>query len=331
MGDPPSLSGLQRYGISVSPFDRSRPLDPLRRLEDAPLLVGRERLDAIEAYIDAAVDADQTAYIMVAGLNGTGRTSVCNHLLEHYRRKQGVSKLLVPEPNYEGRDPYVYYVKWLDELYGEAQMAGLVPLGAEPVDLDVEFNDPIPNGNVYESKARRLMRAAAPAFAAKDARFAVCIEDPVNYEVVRAAFGIFEQAATIVLVTALDPFEGHHPHKQLFRKRPPKSDTLSNHGYPVVELELVRGPEARDLVERRWESCRTGHPSPFDSDGLVDTFDRRHRTAGRVVVLSHKMLSYKAASAGHGPPWPTDDLRLRRDQILELVTQIDRGDHDGAA
>ena len=293
-------------------------------------MVGRERLEQVEEYIERAVEAQEPAFVMVAGLKGTGRTSICNHLLYHYRRCRAIpdKRLFVPQPHYQGEDPHAYFAAWLEQLYGDLD-DGDAPLGDAKLEAVLGSGNPLPSEQTYVDRARRLLRTASRLLALDPAAaFAACIEDPRDYSLVRAAFSVFAQSQTLVLVTVLDPFDGHNRLKRLFRQHAPQSTTVHGSSYPVLELELVQGHEARDLIERRWRSCGNGHDSPFDGDGLESTFEHRRRTAGRVVLLTHGMLGLKAASAGHGAAWPEakEELFLRGDQIRDLVTQIDRGD-----
>ncbi len=341
----PDVSGRARYGLTVKAYDPKVPLDPLACPTDSDLLVGYEGLTEVELYIDRAIELCEPAFVMVAGIKGTGRTSVCNHLLRHYRdeRKRRADpdvlpldepfKLVVPEPAYPGADGFGYFSNWLQIMYYNLAAKGLTPLGNEAIDLDGELKgDPLPVEKLYLSKAQVILTQTSRVLAGKGAGFAVRLEDPPQ-DLIKPTFAICDQAETITLVTVLDAIEAPGTGEQqsdllkdLFRSRPRSHESARERGgYPILELGPVRGKQARDIIERRWKAGRTGVRLPFDNDGLVDTFDRRHRPAARIVLMTSEMFDMKLAEAWDGPAWPDDEkLFFSAEQIPRYVEVIDR-------
>jgi hypothetical protein len=318
--------GIKRYGLDVNPYV-PRALDPLRRPNDAALLTGLDRLEDVRQYITRAADARETAYVLVTGRSGVGRTSVANHLLAHFRDHCEVpaEKFVVPHIRIKGHDDNLILRNWLKKLHGELQLRQLTPISDGGIELDdaIRTGEELNDVATYQTTAALWMRTLSDVLAAKGAGFAVCLENLESYDLIDAALTIFEEAATLVVLTALDYAETRESIRERFLQHSPVGHAQNGPSYPVVELEPLRGGDAMELIQTRWRSATT-LVSPFDDDGLAQAFDDKLRPAGRVLRLTQEVLDFKTEAAGEGPLWPhADDLAISAGELRALVSRLD--------
>jgi hypothetical protein len=325
VGDEIIVKGIQRYGLRAMPYKRRRKLDP-EHDTSLCVLAGMKKVEDVKAYIAAAADADEPAFVMVSGKSGAGRTSVCNHLLATYRAARGIpsENFAVPRMKVAGDDDYVVMKNWITALYGDLQFRpGLTPLGkAGAVDLDVALDtlDGLMR-ETYRTKAAIWMKLTAQTLARgnKPAGFGVCLEDVPSFLTVEAAVSIFESVPTLVLFTVFDHQQGVRDQFEALQVNtttlPPAIDS-----YPVLQLYDIAGQDAEELIQSRWPD--ESKPSPFDGAQLASAFVTP-RSAGRIMVLTGRLLERKAAHPG--PKWPTaEELRFAPDGLPDEVADLDQ-------
>jgi hypothetical protein len=173
------MRGIARYGFDTNPFINGGALDPLANSEDAELLDGIPGLAEAEALIDRCRAKGQTAYVLVSGKRGAGRTSVCNRLLAHYRAELDFSPehFIVPEREFSGEDHHFVWLSWMTSMYYEALGRGLVPLDAGGFKLDeiLQTGKTLEDRQRYTTAGRYVMKACSEVLRAKKAAFAVCL------------------------------------------------------------------------------------------------------------------------------------------------------------
>jgi len=316
--------GIARYGLEKNPYTPA-PLDPLRR-EDRlhKHLRGVGALSEVETYIERAVGAGEPAFVLVSGRSGTGRTSVANHLLRHYWDKCLVAdkkRFIVPTISYSGENPFEILTSWITNLYVKLKRAKLTPLGSEGFDFDDELTrvEELPP-NTYTAYLVELLPDLADVLESKGAAFGVCFENLQDNGLAKAAFATFAHTRTLVVLTALDYARGESSIHELFQRRDPTTSSSVNGRYPVLELDPIRGQDAKELVQYHWARAKPQVESPFDPIGLEKAFDDRVRTAGRVLQMTGHMLASHAASVGVGPMWPDarKELEFRGDRLEDL-------------
>ena len=87
-------TGLARYGLEQNPFLYGE-LNALRDEVAERLLArvdGFQVIDTIDAKVDAAVAKNQPLFVMVAGGEGSGRTSLVYWLLWTYAKHRGIER-----------------------------------------------------------------------------------------------------------------------------------------------------------------------------------------------------------------------------------------------
>ena len=76
------LQGWDRYNLKDNPYDKD-PLDPFQRPGDERLYVRVDsfaELDKIDEILEASVGEGKPSHFLIAGDDGTGRTSVANYM-----------------------------------------------------------------------------------------------------------------------------------------------------------------------------------------------------------------------------------------------------------
>jgi hypothetical protein len=325
----PIASGIARYGLQSNPYT-PRALDPLTREEQLHKVIwGVHALAEAENYVERAVELEEAAFVLVSGRSGTGRTSVANHLLRHYRDKREIAdttRFIVPRSRYSGQDPFDIFKKWVTSLYAKLTAGGLTPLGAEGFDLDQELaTRQNLQEDTYATHLSVLLSQLAAVLQVKEAAFGVCFENVKDYRLVDASFEAFGETQTLVVLTVLDYPRTDDSIRVLFERHVPETG-LGSRGYPVVELEPIRGRSAKELVQHRWSCAQPDVESPFDGTGLEQAFDDRLRTAGRVLQLTEHVLNWHAATVGEGPLWPDarEQLAFECDLLRRLMPEVDR-------
>lgn len=324
MSMPAVATGLARYGLHRNPYQR-RPLDPLTKQQKLELPIGVVGgLRSVEDYITRAIEAQETAFVLVQGKSGTGRTSICNHLLRHHCDERGIdtAKFVVPKQQYSGQDSFDIFKSWIVSLYGRLQRAKLTPLGHEGIDLDAELSsaqalDP----SMYALRASAMLAAAADVLDTKSAGFGVCFENVKEYDLVTAVFEAFAEARTLVLMTVLDYPRTRGSIRALYERHPVEASSVQGSHYPTLDLEPIRGEVARDLIQFHWRCAAPGVESPFSDLGVAEAFDDQSRPAGRVVALTQGMLDTHAGTIEPGPSWPEDrdNLTFTRERLGRLL------------
>lgn len=327
------FEGLARYGLAADAY-RPKPLDPLRsdRLLDCIAGMTR-RLKETEEYIDRAAAAHEPAFVLIKGKGGTGRTSLCNHLLARHCQALGIEceKYLVPDAKLkgQGQDPLVIFKRWLIRLRNSVVEARLGKLGEfEGINVDAEIKELRDAGNdlaTFGTEASLPMSVLTRVLESKDAGLGVLFDGVKDYGLLSLAFEAFADARTLVVATVLDYPRSHRGVTESFERRRPEGQALQAQRYPVLNLDPIAGTEARDLVQFHWDVEKPGVDSPFDAAGLERSFADKRRPAGRILTLTSKVMENHAHSAGPGPAWPADRDRLffTEDMLARRVPEAD--------
>ncbi len=325
-----TFTGLARYGLSENPY-RVAPLDPLRNGHELSERIGIiGGLKSVESYIEHAAQAGETAFVLVQGKGGTGRTSVCNHLLRHHcaARQVEPARFVVPDSRFkgQGQDSFDIFKCWLIALHGKLKRAKLTPLGEDFPSLEEDLSTV---GNlqreVFPTQVAQSLGDLAEVLDAKSAAFGACFENVRDFSLVNAAFEAFVEARTLVLFTILDYPRRRDGISVLYESHNPEARSIDGH-YPILKLETIRGEIAKELVQFHWKRAKPNIESPFDDAGLVEVFDDQSRPAGRVVLLTQGALESHAQKVSPGPVWPADreNLAFERNRLCELIPRIDR-------
>lgn len=323
------VTGIERYGLQRNPY-RGKPIDPLRTQQQLSGPIGvAGGLSEVEAYIERAAAHGETAFVLVQGKSGTGRTSVCNHLFRHHCAARGIdpSKLAVPKPKTVSQDSFEICRRWIIALYKELRRLGLTPLGQEYPELEQQLatSAHLTQG-LYAVQATESMANLAEVLDAKSAGIGACFENVKDFDLISAAFDVFAEARALVLFTVLDYPRTRDGISVLFEGHNPDAEAVEGGHYPILSLETIRGVAARDLVQFHWRSARPGVESPFDDDALVEVFDDHSRPAARIVLVTKEVLESHVATLGPGPVWPQarEQLAFESDRLKELVPRIDK-------
>ena len=104
-----AVTGLKRYGLLPNPYLRRRNLDA-----SLCVLAGLQSIQDLKGYIAEAAAESEPAFAMVSGGSGSGRTSVCNHLLATYRDacRLAPEKFVVPRIGVAGDDDFDVLANW---------------------------------------------------------------------------------------------------------------------------------------------------------------------------------------------------------------------------
>jgi hypothetical protein len=336
MGVGAQAEGLARYGLHINPYN-PRPLNLLHDGSDGQLLrdITDDLRDARE-YVERAAAQHETAFVLVLGTRGTGRTTIANHLMARYRDARGIApaRFVVPECELKGRDGYDIIVDtWFPALYW-----ALRPTAARERDLTIaeagqDLRQELHEGtglgdrNRYVVNARELMaRASQILEQGHQAAFGVLLERVESEDIVNAAFNVFEKAETLVVLTSHENDSTVAAVRRAFLGRQPRGRAVVGPSFPVLRLGCVAGLTAKELIKARWHAAiQSPCDLPFDEAGVVSAFDAYVRVPGRVLELTADVLETKAATLDPGEVWPDarEELEIDAARFLTLLKQAD--------
>jgi hypothetical protein len=325
--DAQAVTGVARYGVERNPFF-PQPLDPMNGSDE----IGRDLgnllgLEAVEAYIDRAAQAGETAFVLVQGRGGSGRTSICRHLLRYHCAAKGIDpdRFLIPtvEPGL-GQDQIAILRCWIISLLNLVRRKAF-PLGDSlKGELERAGQQDIQTFGVW---AGGLLGETAETLTTSGSGYGVLFEGVKSYELIRLAHAAFGDSGALVVFSMLDYPRTHDSVRGQWERDRPHGTAVEGGHYPILQLTPVGGGEgARDFVDFHWRRARADVEAPFDPEGLVEAFADRDRPAGRIAALAHRLLDRKATAAGPGPIWPDGraDLLLGRDYLLSELPVIDQ-------
>jgi hypothetical protein len=329
MAAPETARGIARYRLARNPYT-PRALDPLSNAEALNKAVhAADLFEAVERYVADAAAAKESEFVLVSGRSGTGRTSVANHLMRCYRDNlehiDDPARFVVPRTRFSGQDPFDIFLQWFTSLNGKLKRAGVTPLGQQGWDFDAELASRSGlDADTYATYLLEFLPALAEVLETKGAGFAACFENVKDYGLVEAAFESFIDTPTIVVLTVLDYRRTQDSIRVLFERH--RAEVSGRSAYPALDLEPIRGVNAKELVQYHWMCASPEQDSPFDEVGLERSFGDRLRTAGRVLRITEHVLNTYAATLGEGPLWPEarEQLRLRSDVLEQMVPEADK-------
>lgn len=322
------MSDFNRYGLPANPY-RKEPLDSLADPVNAERLLievdGCSNLkNRVDSHLQTRIQNSKPAFFLVAGTNGTGRTSVANYILARYCHLTNVKpdQFIVPKREVKNCDEFDTFRNWFAFLrggirgkQGKSLSHGLDKF-LEKLPTDADRGTMVP---LFADLAREVSEALAkqefPLGQKAPAAFGLCLEDVPKYDIVRAALDIFEEVPTIGIFTTLDYENAGKDVADLFRQK-------AGAAHQVVELSLLSPDDIDVVVNSRWKAC-TQVPPPFDSGEVGQALGQKPRSLAKVCVLMTALLELKLNEYPDGC-WPHNaNLRITAKQIANHVPLLE--------
>lgn len=297
------------YGIQqgINPYV-PQVLNPLRTPAHLQLVVRVQPydvLDQVETYLEECINQERTAFVLVCGESGTGRTSIANTVLALYRDRlisnqtQRGARFFVPDMPALNEDPYNVYSKWIYSLRNALyfRRGQLSP----PDDFFSGFD------KVYEART-------SDDFATK---FQQALGD-ISYLLINqpdpAGFGLLlEGVPNPKFITPLKEMLAYARAACVLTVPSNQPEVVSafNSAFPDQEARLVRltgiqGKGIKHLLEVRWTGA---NPPPFQEDGLEQVF-QQPTPIGKVLNIVSSLLYVRAREKKGVAPWPGNQQEL---------------------
>lgn len=326
MADDPMIdAAVQAYGLRGFPY-RTEALDPVRVETDLDLVChvdGWRDAEEIGEFLAARVAVREPAIVVVAGGSGTGRTSFANYLIRKWVdariNAQGLDfdrqKLIVSTgkmTDYANEEQLWDWVLKLWPLILKAQW------GYEPSNLventfkDLRTNRPEAMAAALQNALMNLTRHLYT----KSSALVGILEDVKTRDILTLAHESFCFVDALLVATVENTSGNFDSILGKFE------ETLDRGAARMVILGDVNGPEARQVVMKRWEKYSDEKP-PF-ADSVVEWgFGDRARPLVRVLALMEELLVNKL-SYGSAEKWPAaNSLEFSKDEMREKIRHFD--------
>ncbi|MEU6388093.1 hypothetical protein [Streptomyces sp. NPDC046939] len=313
---------IAAYELRGFPYAR-RELDPMKDDQDLRLwcpVDGWQTAEHVGDFVAERAVARQPALVVIAGGSGTGRTSLANYLIHRW----AAGRASAPD---NGFDPAKLIVAngRMDDYSAEAQLydwvLGLYPLaytkGYEPNESTEEVFDML-----TESKPAAMAAALQKALlkltgdlASKGWALAGILEDVKKQELLALANRSLRYVDSLLITTVEDTAGNFDAVLNNV------GAALDANASQLVRLGELDGPEAREVIVRRWETYAEG-ALPFDEQAVEDAFGKKRRPVARVLVLMELLLTGKV-DVDQPVRWPDSRLKFSNDEVIRRIPYLD--------
>jgi hypothetical protein len=310
------MVGYDIFGLKDNPYV-IKPLMPFAPVPDGRLpleLDGFVDLASLRGYLTECVAAEKPAFVVVSGLNYTGRTSMAFCALDLYRHIRDLGdRFVFGEVGLLNYSPF----EVMSNAFGFLQAA----CDERSLELTAELRDSL-NGIdgtplvTYQPRLQALAKKLGNELAKQsDAAygFGVLIEGLREIDIFQAARVVFKGTPSIIVFThsigdnatttslnGLGPDEAH-----------------------IIRLSPLASRQVRLLAEGRWQQATTAHPCPFDGVGVETVFGSETFVIRRALKKLHRLLEYRLRIANGEPPLADPEaLHMSYDWLVETVNAM---------
>lgn len=291
------------YGIPQghNPYTRQA-LNPLKEPTHLQLVLRVQPfdvLDQVDVYLQQCIQDNRTAFVLVTGESGTGRSSIANTILASYRNQliedsnQRSSRFFLPDMPALNEDPFSVYAKWVynlrNALYFRRHL--LNPPASFFADIDTVYA--ARTSDDYDSKFQQFLGDISFLLSnqPEPAGFGLLMEGVPNPKFIASAREMFQYARAVCVLTV--------PSIQ------PEVVSAFNNAFPDLEACLVRlaglqGQVIIELLKARWNGANS---YPFNDAGVQQAFKQPFPIA-KVLYIVSSLLDIRAREKRDGPPWP---------------------------
>jgi hypothetical protein len=304
------------YGLSDGNPYRIEPLNPLAHARDRALLVDVNGFamatEALRAYLETTVEADESAFVVVSGTDFTGRTSAANHVLDLYSQVRGLDRrLLVARIKVEHNRDVEWVTAAMIELQNEIEKAGLTLSASLQEALDaVETIGATSAETIYPSRYRALARRLRGELCGQrlgEYGFGAVFEGVRQASLIGKMRKVLEDSRSIAVFT----------HSAYKHHNTPLIDELRTLGVHIIQLRSLDGPQIRCVAEERWKDA-SPLPSPFPPDSLEGVWTEPAPIKSVVKMLG-AWIDFRLRTSADGGAWP-DNTDLEIEQHFMTAT-----------
>ncbi|MEU5529331.1 hypothetical protein ABZ744_20580 [Micromonospora chersina] len=297
-----------------------RELDPLRRPDDFDQLLdldGFVRVEAIAKHLQAAIEQERPAFLVVSGRNHTGRTSVANCILHLYREMRGLGECFLP-----GRITVTNNndAEWLGRALVQLQNEG----DFRDIDFSKRTREALGRledfgASAYEQRFQKIAFLIARDLAQlpEPHGFGVLFEGVPTATLIATARTVFERAAGIIVFT-------HDDYEHARTSMTEQVDAVAvDDAIHLVHLRPLVSEQINELATQRW-SAASQLDCPYDPEGIEEVF---RNSPVPIKVVLHRLatlLDYRLRANHTDEPWPENEhLSMRREWLVATLALLD--------
>lgn len=315
-------TAIAAYELRGFPYAR-RELDPRKDCNDLDLwcpVDGWQTAEDIGDFVAKQAAARQPALVVVQGGSGTGRTSLANYLIHRWATGRASApgigfdpaKLIVANGRMEDYAAEEALWDWVLGLYPQAVDKNYEPSAA----TEEAFNTLVDKKPAAIAAAlQTFLRKLTGDLASKGWALAGILEDVKKQELLALANRSLKYVDSLLITTVEDTVGN------LDAVIKNLGSALDSNASRVVRLGELDGPEARQVIVRRWETYASGE-LPFDQQAVEDAFALKRRPVARVLVLMELLLTGKV-NVDQPVRWPDARLRFSNDEVIARIPYLD--------
>jgi hypothetical protein len=313
---------LAAYGLRAYPFGLNE-LNPIERADDYRLIApvgGWSELDEVSTFLEPR--RNDGTVIVVAGGSGTGRTSMCNFIIDKWREILGSrqNRPVIVQHSVQNSDAAEQVWSWSHRVRRAVTAAGFRlenPATQELQQLRTKKPDAV---GASVGEALELVREQ---LAEQNALIVGVLEGVKNEEFLSICREVAEFSGILLLLTV---DETPSTNESVLER----AHTLGGQG-KLLKLEALSGHEAAEVVVRRWSfysESESESRCPFSEQGLVAAFAHPPRPLKRVLKLVDAILQNRflnsddRAARLEARPGPISDESLS--SIVRVLDRLQR-------
>ena len=304
---------LNAFALRAYPFAQDE-LDPIQRCDDHKLMATVDGWNALAQVPDFLRGrAPDGAVMVVSGGSGTGRTSMCNVLIDRWRsiaQSDDATVVVVKYPA-ESSDANEEVWRWSHRIRRAVTAAGCT-IESPATEALQTLRMKRPDGVAAVADALDLVRSQ---LAEQNAVIVGLIESISTQEFLSAGAEVAELSGTLILLTVDETISTAESVVK-------QAHTLGKRG-KLLRLGTLSGHEAADVVVRRWNHYSETE-CPFSEEGLAAAFGQPQRSLKRILTMVDVILQNRFFNAdGAGAPAPRIG-RIPDDNLDTIVRALDK-------
>lgn len=288
---------IHSYGLGADPFANVA-LKPTQNPDDANRLARVDGCRGIDESV-ARLTAKDSAFALIIGGSGTGRSSVANFL--GYAWHSSVARhreklLLVDDLNLKSKGYDSKAV--VKDAFGWLRYA-ILGAGHKISPTLQELFDNVQNGAFDpESPQYAWLSKTVEDELAEKFKVAFLIEGLRDGKTLAGLVEAFSRMSALLVFVADDVEPAAGEVRQAF------NSLVDRHVGDQLGLGPLRGADVAELVGQRWAAAQSNSDVPFDMAAIERIFDANPRSLARALNILGDMLNIRRINVASDAVWP---------------------------